>query len=282
MKVHYEKVTTKTNESFVCFEAHDYSNVAYHHHEEIEITYIYKGDGQRCVGHQIKPFQHNELVILGPMLPHTWQPSQKCIDHNEQHSFVLLFSPTTFGTDLWNSPEFSELRKFLAKASSGIQTTPKDTNKIISLFRKIIHTTGIERVIAFMDLLNDLTHQSWSEGISPLSNTTKNEAPIIEKVIAYMLQHYPEEIRQPDLAKLSCMSHSHFSRFFKKSTGFSFSNYLNRVRVTQACQLLSNSDKSIAHIAFDVGYKNLSQFNLSFKKLCEITPKEYRNKSLKT
>lgn len=283
MKTLYEKITKGLDQSFVCFEGHDFSQVPYHHHKEIEVTYIHKGYGQRCIGHKIEPFQAGELAIAGSMLAHTWKPADDCLPHQDQHSFVLQFHPDVFGKDFWQSPEQKDLLAFIKKSQAGLITKSIEPSVCLEHYQNILHSEGIQRTLHFISFLNALTELDWEEPISKVLHEenalTQKGAPTIEKVVNHMLQHYPEEIRQPDMAKLSSMSISHFSRFFKQSTGHSFSEYLNLIRVDQACQRLQHKQHSISQVAFDVGYRNLSQFNLAFKKQCGITPKEYRRRS---
>lgn len=283
MKVFYEKIIPTENQSFSCNEGFDFSQVPYHHHAEIEITYIDKGTGQRCIGNHIDTFYPGDLVICGSMLPHVWIPSKNSIEKKQQHSFVLQFSPQLFGESFWQSKELQQFGQLLQQAKQGLHCPDPNERMVKHKFKKILNSKGITSLMALLDLWHFLEDLPWSDALSPFydTKTNYNHIPIIEKVVQYLLHHYQLDIRQPELADMVSMSSSHFSRFFKKSTGHSFSDYLNKIRIDQACQRIQNTDLSISQIAYDVGYRNLSQFNLNFKKIYNITPKAYQLKCRK-
>ncbi|MCY1238593.1 HTH-type transcriptional activator RhaR [compost metagenome] len=72
------------------------------------------------------------------------------------------------------------------------------------------------------------------------------------------------------------MSDTAFSRFFKKNTGNSFTDHVNKLRIWQACKLLAESDMPITDICFEVGYLNISNFNRTFLRHHRMTPSAYR------
>ena len=60
------------------------------------------------------------------------------------------------------------------------------------------------------------------------------------------------------------MSESRFSRFFRRATGNTFTDFVNRVRVNRACQLLMETDRQVTHICYEVGFNNVANFNRRF------------------
>ena len=67
-------------------------------------------------------------------------------------------------------------------------------------------------------------------------------------------------------------------RLFHRQTGTNVSAYVTRLRIGQACALLSGGERPIAHIAADVGYESLANFNRQFKALKAMTPRVYRQR----
>jgi AraC-like DNA-binding protein len=76
------------------------------------------------------------------------------------------------------------------------------------------------------------------------------------------------------------MSESKFSRFFRKATGNTFTDFVNRVRISRACQLLMDTDQQITHICYEVGFNNVANFNRRFLQIKGIKPSEFRKQSL--
>lgn len=98
----------------------------------------------------------------------------------------------------------------------------------------------------------------------------------IREAREYIARHFKEDI---DLEQVSCIvgfNSSYFSRLFKKETGKNFVEYLTELRMLEAQQLLSETDKSIAEIAEEVGYTDDKYFSRAFKKYSGLKPKDYR------
>jgi AraC-like DNA-binding protein len=74
------------------------------------------------------------------------------------------------------------------------------------------------------------------------------------------------------------MSPYYLSHQFKAVSGFNLNRYINRTRISNARSLLIESDATITDIAFQCGFKSISQFNRTFKKIVNLTPREYKNK----
>ncbi|WP_186445887.1 response regulator transcription factor [Paenibacillus cremeus] len=100
----------------------------------------------------------------------------------------------------------------------------------------------------------------------------------MKQVCDYIETHYYENFTLARLADMSHMSVSYFSLLFKKTTGQTFLNYLNLVRLQRAKELLKEPDLKIYEIADMVGYTSLPYFNRIFKQVVTITPVEYRKR----
>lgn len=99
---------------------------------------------------------------------------------------------------------------------------------------------------------------------------------IIKNAIHYISQNFSENITLDDAAACVHLNPSYFSTLFKQSTGSSFKEYLNMVRIEESKRLLSNTDYSIIDIAVSSGFEDQSYFSKVFKKYTGMTPKQYR------
>ncbi len=99
---------------------------------------------------------------------------------------------------------------------------------------------------------------------------------IIRKAISYISQNYNTNLTLEEVAGLVHLNPAYFSSLFKQSTGSSFKEYLNIVRIEESKRLLANTDYSIIDIAIAVGFDNQSYFSKVFKKHTGLTPKQYR------
>jgi AraC-like DNA-binding protein len=99
----------------------------------------------------------------------------------------------------------------------------------------------------------------------------------IGKVFQYLHRHSGERVALADVAALINLSESAFCKFFKRTTGKTFSDYVSDIRIGHACRLLAESDDSISEIAFRSGFESLTYFNRVFLRKKGMRPREFRN-----
>ena len=75
------------------------------------------------------------------------------------------------------------------------------------------------------------------------------------------------------------MTEPGFSRYFRKTMGNTFTDFLNGLRIAKACQLLQQTDQYISSICYEVGFRNLANFNRRFASVKGVTPSEYRRQA---
>jgi AraC family transcriptional regulator len=98
----------------------------------------------------------------------------------------------------------------------------------------------------------------------------------LQRVIDYMRTNLTQDLSILDLATLTSMSESHFSRSFKQSVGISPYQYLMQQRVERAKQLLEKRSISISTIAVDCGFANQTHLTKVFRQMTGMTPKAYQ------
>jgi YesN/AraC family two-component response regulator len=98
---------------------------------------------------------------------------------------------------------------------------------------------------------------------------------VVEKAKRYIESNYMKEISLDELSQYVSMSTYYFSRIFSKIEGMSFREYLIKIRMEKAKNLLSHGDKSIKQVALEVGYIDQNYFSKAFKKYTNVSPKEY-------
>jgi AraC-like DNA-binding protein len=116
-------------------------------------------------------------------------------------------------------------------------------------------------------LLTILRHDAPSEQL--VNDQTSH---VICSVMNYVQERFAEDIDEKELAKSYGMSYSHFSRSFKKVTGMTFKNYLNRTRISKAEQLLFLKGCSVSEAAIACGYNSISYFIKVYHLFTGTTP----------
>jgi AraC-like DNA-binding protein/ligand-binding sensor protein len=102
------------------------------------------------------------------------------------------------------------------------------------------------------------------------------EPPVITKAKQYIQEHQAEEISLLDVARAVNTSSFYFCKMFRKVTGINFTDYVARLRIERAKNLLLNPNLRISEIAYEVGFQSLTHFNRVFKKVVGRPPTEYR------
>jgi AraC family transcriptional regulator len=100
----------------------------------------------------------------------------------------------------------------------------------------------------------------------------------LERIIDYMKANLTQDLSILDLATLTNMSKSHFSRSFKQSVGVAPYQYLMQQRVERAKQLLKQQAISISDIALDCGFANQTHLTKVFRQVTGVTPKAYQKR----
>lgn len=98
----------------------------------------------------------------------------------------------------------------------------------------------------------------------------------VERSLAYMDRHYPEDISLDVLAGLCGISKQHFCRVFKAKMGMRPMEYLARKRILEAKVLLSGTDTCVGEVGRSVGYDDLTYFGMVFKKYEGVSPSRFR------
>ena len=92
----------------------------------------------------------------------------------------------------------------------------------------------------------------------------------------YIRQKLGESIVLSELARHVGLSESHLCRLFRRVTGLTLTDYVNRCRIEWAKQELLRMDKRVSEVAFAVGYQSISQFNRNFHRLIGAAPSSWR------
>jgi len=119
--------------------------------------------------------------------------------------------------------------------------------------------------------------------VQPVNNVNTSMAPtkaanhIIQSMIDYINVYYNLDLKLDQLAKLYFLNPNYLRNLFKKYTGMSFTDYLNKYRIEKAMDLLKKSNEQIINISMQVGFNNVTYFNKLFKRCTGFKPRQYRN-----
>ena len=247
-----------------------------HQHEEIQLSYIISGKGTFIVGDTIKNYETNDILIFGSNVPHVLNSD---VESNvSSHMISLFFSLDSFGEEFFNLPEFQKVKAFLSKAQLGLKL--KNIN-LKEKFEAITKEGKLKRFLLFLEVLENMM-ESEVETIASFSSKkiyTDNEGKRMSAIFDLALNNYHKDITLEDVSDVATMTPNAFCRYFKQRTNKTFVQFLTEIRIEKSCNLLSkNNELSIAEIAYQCGFKNISNYNRKFKGTKDVTPTEYRRR----
>lgn len=254
----------------------------WHYHDEYELHLITETSGKVFVGDWIGPFQPGHLVLTGPRLPHNWMSLDTPEGGVATRDLVIQFRHEPLMQSASLIPELSDLRPLLERARNGVEFFGMG-ERAERHWHRVKQASGLRRLTAFLDLLGDLAACTDYRLLSSVQLQSDDDDAAIDQihsVVTRITDHLSETHSAAALAAEFGMSKSHFSRFFRKATGNTFTGFVNRVRISRACQLLMNTEQQITHICYEVGFNNVANFNRRFLETKGMTPSEFRKQSL--
>jgi AraC-like DNA-binding protein len=263
--------------SFLCYEVNVPSfDFYWHYHPEYELTFILKGKGKRLVGDTYEAFKAGDIVLLPPLLPHTWisEKHQKgnCL------AIVIKFSQTSM-EQLCQLPELASFKKLLTTAARGLQFTSPKLKEVVPLLKLLVQGDALTKLTSLLQVLHTITQATVipiaSELYKPLKGNENQQR--LNTIFRYVEKEFRSAISLKQAASLIHLSESAFCKYFKRASGKTFSDYTNDIRIANACELLIETDKPINEIALHSGFESLSYFNRVFLAKKKQRPREYRN-----
>ncbi len=256
----------------------------WHFHPESEIMLLEKSMGTRYVGDAIENFQNGDVVLLGSNIPHLWRNSKEYFDEGSNLSAeasVIYFNESRLGEDFNNLHEMVNINKLLNTARRGVRFTGKNLIVIREKVHEIINKEGLDRTVSLLLLLNYMANNCDYQPIASLGYSPRvNEHDFnrFNSITTYLMNNFANNIKLNEIAAVANMSPTSFCRYFKSRANKTFVRFLNEIRIGYACKLLMEREKSASEICYVSGFNNLTNFNIQFKKIKNLSPLEYQKR----
>jgi AraC-like DNA-binding protein len=286
MEPQFENVQTDSESSlcslwFACASlANDHT---WHYHPEFELTWVVRSEGTRFVGDSIEQYRENDLVLLGPNLPHCWHDgNEHRSDDLRSEAVVLQFRPESFGSDFLGLPELAPINKLFRASKCGLHIQGKTAERVQVLMKGIFQKTGLTRLMGLLEILQLLAQsphdlRSLASADYHITNDiTEANRQRIGRIHRYVRDNLGRDVSQAEIASLVGLTPPAFSRFFRRATGQTFVGFVNILRISEVCRALMESDESITDIAMRCGYNNIANFNRKFLTLKGMNPTQFR------
>jgi AraC-like DNA-binding protein len=252
-----------------------------HQHPETQIMLIEKGEGTLIAGDYVGRFSSGSLFLIGSNQPHVFRNDDVYYKPKSKlrvNAISMYFDERYAGESFWQLDELQKVYQFLLKAGVGYRIQGKTQQQLTALIQEMVSLKGINKLIHFMQLLKVLSE---SKELIPLSilqantNLTITEGKRMNDILQFTFSQSHRKIKIEEVAEVANLSAEAFCRYFKVRTRKTYTNFLNEVRISNACKMLIEKRKSVQEVGYDSGFSNLSHFNRTFKKVTGQTPSSY-------
>jgi AraC-like DNA-binding protein len=257
-----------------------------HIHNYIEILYALSGKYQILLNNKDYCFEAGDMVLINSNEIH----NIISLSEGLNHYIVVKFEPEMLYTTSQSLFEMKYVMPFILNESTHQKVFQKEDiektiipETIYGMYQEYRNKKyGYELAIRaniynlFLFILRWWNEQHIDLNIN--QEVSKDLVQRLQIVFDYIEENYQNDITALDMANLSNMSYSYFSRLFTKIMKRSFREYLNYVRISKAEKLLTTSELNITEVAMKVGFSTSSYFIQQFKQYKEISPKQYQLK----
>ncbi|MFX0556674.1 AraC family transcriptional regulator [Maribacter sp. CXY002] len=254
----------------------------WHFHSEYQLFMVLKGSGTRFIGDSVKSYKPGDITFTGPNLPHLWRSDET----NEQElniawseGVVVYFKEDFFSNKLIDSEEAIRIRQIFHKSLRGMEFKGQTALTLKSLMQELVPMRGFKGVLQLMRILDVISRsKDYNLLASPGYSNTLREADTerMYKVYAFVMNHFKEKMSIAQLAQLTNMTPTSFSRYFKVHANKSFSDFVSEIRIGHACKLLIEAKMNVSQACYESGFQTLSNFNKQFKAITKRTPLAYK------
>ncbi|MCQ9641519.1 AraC family transcriptional regulator [Chryseobacterium sp. WG14] len=257
-------------------------NNKWHYHTVLELIYFRKGSGTQYVGNTIERFKEGDVVLIGKNLPHYWQFDTKYFEspkRNKVEVFVVHFDENFWGEEFLQLPENHDLKKMLILSSRGLQVKGGSRETLTQLIPEVINSDGTMKIIKLLEALSCISNSLEYDFLASSHfkyHFNEDEKRRIQEIYNYTLSRYMEKISLEEISEIASLSPNSFCKFFKSKTGKTYTQFVNEIRIGDACQKLIEDQMSVKEICFASGFNNFTSFHECFKNITGKSPLKYQ------
>lgn len=257
-------------------------DIPFHYHlNHYELTYLEGGKGILLAGDVIGNFEDKSLLLIPPRIPHTWisYKNKELISENQFRFITIQFTLEYLTEGLLLRPEMANIRRLLVAAEKVAIINTSFENLMIKNLFDLKLEPDFNTYIRILELLNAMgAEKSLGQLMQSDFDYRGNEKDNrhFAEVFKHILTNYNKRIKISSPAGILGLNDTAFSHYFKKRTGKSFTEFINRLRLHEADALIRHTSKKIARISQECGFNNLSNFNRIYKSWKKMSPADNR------
>ena len=244
-------------------------------HDCMEIFYYHSGRGVLACENQQFPFQAGDVLFISPYMPHSLYRTgiTSCRYETVHLDLSKMYDPFIF-------PDIVHFTEQLLVPFSVPPVVKRCQYPVfgeivwrifqeLSLYQPYFEMSVKGYCFSLVSILK-LLYQD-SRDSRPEGDTKSGLLP----ALLYMNRNYAEDITIPELARLCCLSETHFRRLFKSMFSMSPLDYLNHIRIRESCAILIRNPVLISQAAQLSGFRTLSSYNRKFLEIMKLSPKKW-------
>ena len=249
---------------------------SWHFHPELELVYVNGGSGKRHIGSHLSYFNDGELIFIGANLPHFGFTDRLTSNQSET---IVQMREDFLGEHFFSIPEMALIKVLFEKAKLGLTFHGKTKRKVGRKMEKLSKYDPYDRLLKLLSILRDLAVSEEYvilnvDGIVLETHLQDNDR--INVIFNFVRDNFKRTIPLEEISETVSMTVPAFCRYFKKSSGKTFTQFVNEYRLVHASKLLAEEPTSITDICFKSGFNNFSHFNKQFKQFTGKSPSVYR------
>lgn len=248
-----------------------------HWHEHIEFIFMKEGSINIICNGNSNIANAGDLIIINPNDVHHLQSRSDFVNFD-----CLIFDLSMIRNSITDNTDYDYIEPLLNNqlVFNHIATVTPEMEFCKNSIAELYNSTNPLKSLVIKSRLYELIYQIFSN--LPYTELTPNKIQkrnynlkLIQNIIIYLNKNYTENINVKELADLFNISYHHLCHLFKEYTNSSIIQYITTVRVDRSLTHLKYSDSSISEIAGLVGYDDANYFSRTFKKVMNMSPKEY-------
>ena len=253
-----------------------------HRHREVQIEWVVEGTGMLIAGNYMQRFESGDVYIIGANQSHIFKSDEVYFNQKEKqqvHSVSIFFDPNQLSVSILGLPEMAGVRKFVNGLHNGYQVPEFLCERVKKIVLEVVKSSDSLRLASFITLLHLFASARF---MKPLA--TNNSEQIIsevegirmDQIFQHLVANYKNHISLAEISEVANLTPQAFCRYFKKHTDKTFVNFLNEVRINEACKIIvSGKFNGFSDVSYQTGFDNVTNFNRVFKKTVGKAPREY-------
>ncbi len=255
--------------------------INWHYHRELELLLVQSGSMEVFVEEDVFRLEAGDVAIIGANQLHRDRSSADRLDYIVlQFDLEQFFDHSTMPYMRYFTETNHPLSQvnYIFKENSSVKEAIADCVREI-LSEATVKQTGYELAVNML-IKKILLLMLRNDKRKVLAEQEDFDRVRLRPVLSFVEQHLTDRIQVEEVCKLANMSYYYFVKYFKKSIGLSFTEYVNYRKIKWAERILLTKDLSVSEVGDRIGMPNMAHFYKMFKKYNDCSPKEFQKRML--